>query len=207
MAIFTPSWTDTGATVIAPTNLAKGALAQGTLDLTNKRGGYLFAAIGRTGTTALLNGCWFLARRLLNNHAVAFPGVICKRLSSIAAAAQTTIATSDSNSGQKSVNVASITGFAADDYGSINAAGSVTRLEFFRVSKTATGILTADANLTISHTTAQADKVQNKADLWVFPVEGGCVVECLFDYGFETGTPENLNVAAWYQRYDSDVGA
>src|SRR5262245_33358116 len=159
MSNSTPVWTDSNVvgntTDPKATTLARGSTTRGTLDLLTKLGAYLFVRIGRGGTTALTNGCDVLIRRVLEGASnVAHPGALVPMLSSIAAASSTTCATTNSNSGQPALNVASITGFAAGD--SILIGGGTAREEWARVSKTATGILTLDRDLTFTHTTAQA---------------------------------------------------
>lgn len=149
MASATPVWTDP-TSVIAAATLARGSTSRGTLDLRTKFAARLFIKIGRGGTTALTNGVDVLVRPLVGNDAATVgyqhPGAAVQLLSQIAAANSTTVNT-DSNSGQAALNVASITGFAAGDIICIqDSGGGVTRLEWHRVSKTATGILTLDRN-------------------------------------------------------------
>jgi hypothetical protein len=211
MASATPVWTQ-AVSVVAAQVLARGSTVRGTLDLRALFGARIFARIGRGGTTALAGGTSvgvnFMARAINNNDAAgtAHPGSGNARLSSIAAAASTTCATSDSNSGQPALNVASITGFAADDVICIqDADAGVTRLEWHRVSKTATGILTLDRNLQFTHTSAGADTVRSKSDvfdpIWLF---GGSLYEVIFDYGDQTAG-ESVTVIATAQTYDSDL--
>jgi len=197
-----PVWTD-NVSVVASATLARGATTSGTIDLRSKRGAYLFVRIGRQGTAALTNGVDCLIRRTINNNGAPFPAAAIPLISQFAAAVSTTCATSDSNAGQKALNVALITGFAAGD--TILIGGGTAREEWARVSKTATGILTLDRNLQFTHTTAQADTVRNKAD--VFPgywVDGGAVVEVVFDYG-DDGAGDSVTVECLAQTYDSDT--
>jgi hypothetical protein len=209
LATVVPSYTD-NVTVVAAQVLARGSTVGGQLDLRAKFGAYLMAKIGRGGTTALTNGVDFLVRRILNNdtataggvHPAGMPGL----LSTIVAASSTTCATSNSNSGQPVLNVALITGFAAGDVICIqDSGGGVTRLEWGRVSKTATGVLTLDRNLQFTHTSAGADTVRNKADVFA-PIwmPGGSLYECLFDYGDDTAG-ESVTVICSAQTYDQDT--
>src|SRR5262249_39639517 len=196
------NWTD-NVTVVTAANLARGSTTRATLDLRTKRGAVLLAAIGKQGTTALTNGVKVLIRRTLNNDATIHPAPVVE-LTSLSAAASSTTVNVDSNSGQASVNVASITGFAAGDIICIvDSAFTPTRLEFLRVSKTAGSIITVDANLKISHTAAQADKVINKADAWAVWIDGGAKYEIIFDYG-DDGAGEAVTVVCTAQTYDSD---
>lgn len=203
MATITPNFTD-NVSVIAAASLSRGSISRATIDLRTKRGAYIFLGIGRQGTTALTNGVKVLIRRTLNNDSSCHPASVVELLSQITAASSTTV-NSDSNSGQAAINVASITGFAADDLVTIEGA-SQARLEFRRISKTATGILTADRNLENSHTAAQADNVRNKADAWVVWVDGGATYEVIFDYG-DDAAGESVTIVSKAQTYDSDTSA
>lgn len=204
----TPSFTDNVAVVAAAT-LARGSTARGTLDLRAKFGAYLFPRIGRGGTTALTNGIDVLVRRVANNDGAdgQHPAGAPAMLSSTAAASSTTCATSDSNSGQPALNVSSITGFAAGDIICIWDSGNTTfsRLEFHRVSKTATGILTLDRNLHYTHTSAGVDTVRNKADVFApIWIPGGSLWEVVFDYG-DDSAGDTAVVQCMAQTYDSDT--
>lgn len=205
MARARPTWTD-NVSVIAAAALALGSTTRGTLDLRTKYGAYLFLRIGRGGTTALTNGVSVLARRLINNDAAggAHP-VDIELLGSYAAASSTTVA-SDSASGQATLNVASVSGFVAGDLVCIqDSGGGVTRLEWHRVAKTATGILTLDRPLQYTHTAGQADTVRNKAD--VFPpqwINGGALYEIVFDYG-DDSAGESVTVQALAQTLDDQL--
>lgn len=204
MSVVTINYTDNVA-VVAAANLARGSTARGTLDLRAKLGARLFVRIGRQGTTALTNGVDVLIRALLNNDAAqgAHPAGIPALLSSTVAASSTTVST-DSNSGQPLLTVASGTGFAAGDTISIvDASFTPTRLEFHRISKISGGAITLDRNLAASHTSVQGDRVINKADVFA-PVwlDGGTLYECVFDYG-DDAAGESVTVEARAQTLDS----
>ena len=212
MAVVTINITD-NVGVVAAQVLARGSTVSGTLDLRSKLGAWLYAKIGRGGTTALSGGTTpgidVLIRRVVNNNTATAGGVhpvgMPALLSSTAAASSTTCATSDSNSGQAALNVALITGFAAGDIICIqDSGGGVTRLEWHRVSKTAAGILTLDRNLQFTHTSAGADTVRNKADvfapIWVPP---GSLYEVCFDYGDDTAG-DSATVQCLAQTLDSE---
>jgi hypothetical protein len=206
----TASFTD-NVSVVAAAVLARGSTARGTLDLRSKYGAYLFVKIGRGGTTGLTNGVDVRINRVLNND-TATPGGVhpggIPLLSSIAAAASTTIGNADANSGQAVVTVASTTSFAAGDLICIqDADAGVTRLEFQRVSKVAggaNGTLTLDRNLQYTHTSLVADTVRNKADVFA-PIwlAGGSLWEVIFDYG-DDAAGDSVTVQAKAQTYDSD---
>ena len=205
MSTTTPTYSD-NVSVIAAAVLARGSTTRGTSDLRGKHGAWLFVRLGRGGTTALSGGTTagvsVLIRRTLNNDGIIHPTGI-ELLGSTAAASSTTVNV-DSNSGQAALNVASITGFAAGDLICIqDSGGGVTRLEWARVAKTATGVLTLDANLKISHTAAQADTVRNKADVFA-PIwlDGGATWEVVIDYGDDTAG-ESVTVEVKAQTLDS----
>ncbi len=205
-----PNWSD-NVSVIAVATLAKGATARGTLDLREAVGAYLFGKIGRGGTTALSNGIDFLARRILNNESAAVgirhPSGLYPYRSDYAAAIEKTCSTSNSNAGQNEVILDSVTSLAVGDLIVITDA-SYARTEWGRISKltvaSGTGI-TLDAPLVYTHTSAQADKVRTKAE--VFPplwLPGGSVYEAIFDYG-DDSTGESAIVQALAQTYVKDV--
>lgn len=208
MATVTPSWTDNVA-VVADAVLARGSTTRGTLDLRAKFGAMLFIAIGRGGTTGLTNGVDVLIRRVLNNDGAGgvHPAAIPPLLSSIAAGISSTVNV-DSNSGQAELKVASIASIAVGDILCIqDSGGGVTRLEWARVSKLTVGSgtgVTLDRNLSYSHTSAQADTVRNKSDVFA-PIwmEGGSLYEVIFDYG-DDAAGDSVTVRAKAQTYDSD---
>lgn len=207
MSTITPTWTD-NVSVITEQVLIRGSTVRGTLDLRTKFGAMLFCKVGRGGTTALTNGVDLLIRRVLNNDAAIAGGVhpVHVALASSTTAASSTTVSSDSNSGQAALNVTSIAGFVAGDLICIqDSGGGVTRLEWQRVSKTATGVLTLDRNLQFTHTAAQADTVRNKSDvfnpIWV---PGGSLVEVIFDYG-DDSAGDSATVQALAQTDDSEL--
>lgn len=202
MATATPTWTD-NVSIVAARNLSRGSTYRATFDWRSKIGGRLLVRMGRQGTTALTNGVNVIVRPTYNNDGTIHPGTVWEALSQTAAAASTTISGSDSNSGQQAVNVASITGFAAGDLLCIvDASYTPSRLEFHRVSKTATGVLTVDTNLKTSHTTAQADRVNNKAESWNPFLNGGATYEIVFDYG-DDSAGESVTIECLAQTLDS----
>jgi hypothetical protein len=179
-------------TLATPQVIAKGALARGTLDLTSEFGAWLMIAVGKGGTATFTAGA---AVAIVPSIAQAGPSTHIHANSNLSrnqnlatVNGNTTCATSDSAAGSSTLNVASVTGFSAGDLICIqDAGGGVTRLEFARISKTATGVLTLRNNLQYTHTAAGADTVRNQAD--VFPriwVPGGDIIEVVIDYGAET---------------------
>lgn len=203
----TPSFTD-NISIIAAAVMAKGATpVRANWDLRNAFGGRLLVDIGKGGTTALAVGASVQIRPLVNALAINRPGGTT-RAQNTTTAASTTCATSDSVLGQNALNVASVTGFAAGDIICIqDSGGGVTRVEWARVSKTATGILTLDDPLIYTHTAAGADTVRNRADsfapIWL---PGGCEYEVIVDYGAET-TGDNITYRVLGQLYANDSAA
>lgn len=202
MASITPVFTD-NVSVIGAQSLSRGSRVKATLDLSSKEGAYLMAAIGRTGTTALSAGVRFSVYRLINAGGIFHPVAVAQRLSILAAATETTI-NSDSNSGTSVANVTSESGFLHGDIVTLqDAGGGVTRFEFGEVYKTATGAVHLISDLQFTHTSAQADKVRNKADafapIWL---PGGAKYLVDFDYS-ESGTGESVIVRCLAQTLDS----
>jgi hypothetical protein len=208
---FTPTLTNDGSDVIAKQVLTRGSTVRGTLDLRANFGAELFIKLGRGGTAALTTALTVRISRVPANGAlqvgVPHPSMGMSRTSQTAAAASTTVNV-DSSAGSATLNVASITNFAAGDIICIqDSGGGTTRLEWQRVSKTATGVLTLDEGLTFAHTAAQADTVRNKADvfepLWL---PGLSLWEVIADYGADT-TGDSITLQVIAQTYASESGA
>src|SRR5262245_30030588 len=178
-----PTFTD-NVTIVASATLARNATTRGTIDLRSKYGMYLFARVGRQGTTALTNGVDLIVRRTLNNDGIAHPEAPVIRGQS--AAAQSTTINADVAVSSTTLNVASTTSWAAGDQAIVGS--GTAREEWVRVARVtdATHLL-IDRPTQFAHTAVQADTVRNKADifpaLW-FP--GGALYEVIFDYGDDT---------------------
>jgi len=199
------NWSD-NLSIVAATTLARGSSTRGTIDWRTKYGGFLFCKVGRTGTNALTDGVSVIIRRVINNDGATAGAVHPSHilLTGGTAAANSTTINSDSNSAQNDVNVSSISGFSAGDFICIqDSGGGVTRLEWHRVAKTATGVLTLDRPLLFSHTAVQADTVRNKSDIHVPTfVDGGSLYEVIFDYCNDT-SGDSVTVQALGQSFDS----
>lgn len=201
--VIKPSWTDTGTSVVAAQVLARGSRARGTIDLTSKKGGYLYVRIGRGGTTALSAGIDVLIRRTVSAGTIIHPGASIPLLGQSAAAVAPTVSGSDVAAGDTEVHLSAITSLAVGDFVCIqDSGGGVTRLEWGRIAKlsvaSGTGV-TLDSPVQYAHTTGQADTVTNKADCFA-PVwlEGGCVWEVIFDYSAQS-TGESITIQALAQ--------
>ena len=199
------NWSD-NISVVAVATLARGSSTRGTIDLRTKYGCFLFCKVGRQGTAALTDGVTVLIRRILNNDG-ATAGAVHPNFITLTggtAAASSTTINSDSNSAQNDVNVSSISGFSVGDFICIqDSGGGVTRLEWHRIAKTATGILTVDRPLSFSPTSGQSDTVRNKSDILVPQfVDGGSLYEVIFDYSNDT-SGDSVTVQCLGQTYDS----
>lgn len=206
MASVTPVWTDL-VTVISDQAITRPNLVTATLDLRTKFGAYIFCRHGRVGTTALTSGVQFRVNRVPNNNGVAWPASLAPIGPGLTAATNgnTTVDT-DSNSGQRTLQVANTANFVNGDY--IIIGQGTARQEYARVVRLvggAGGDLILDRNLTNTHTAAQADTVRNKCDVWP-PVwlAGGSVYEIIADYEAST-TGDNNRVEVLAQTYDSDL--
>jgi len=192
--------------VLAAQSLAKGSIVRGTIDLTAYPGAYILPRIGRGGTTALGTAISVLIRRVYGGSSGTriHPASGQNRLGGTTAAASTTCATSDSNSGQSVLTVSSGTGFAAGDLLCIADAG-LTRTEFGRIAKISAAVITLDAPLQYTHTSAAADTVRNQSDVFT-PIwcPGGALWEVIFDYG-ASASGETVVVEALAQKYTSDI--
>jgi len=192
--------TDAGAAVIASQTLARGSAVSATRAIGTRLADYFLVKIGRQGTTALTNGVDVIFRSSANANAKAHP-TGPTFTSQIAAAVSTTVDT-DSASGQKTLQVASSTGFAAGDM--VLIGGGTAREEWARISKVvgASHDLVMDRNLEYSHTAAQADTVRNKADIFPpFRWEGPGNVEVVIDYG-DDSAGESVTVEVLVQSED-----
>ena len=182
----TPVWNDNQSVVAATTISAGGATVTGTMDLRGLPGAWLSIWIGRKGTTALASAIVVEIERVNNNGAAA-PGAVAAPVFSVQSqtatpTSQTTCSGSDSSAGSKTLNVASVSNFAANDIICIYDSG-FTRLEFARVSKFTTGVLTLDRPLLYTHRAVDTDAVTRLADRWTTWVEGGSLIRVMFDYG------------------------
>ncbi len=200
MASTTPSWTDGGGTVIAFTTLPLNGTVRGTLDLRGKYGARLFAAIGRTATTALTNGVDLRVQAVPNNDGIRTLAPVVSRLSQFAAGVIPTI--SATNIGDTSVVVSANTSLVKDDLVYIHTPTTFANGEFARISRINGTTIQLDAPLKLTH--SASDNFANKADAWSFWLSGGSVYEVIFDYG-DDAAGGSVRVVCYYQTYDSDT--
>jgi hypothetical protein len=216
MATFTPSWTDTAATVVSPQILARGSTVRGTIDLRSKVGAWVFIGVGRGGTTALTNGVNVEVRRTLNNDGKLMPGSPYAAFLTDTAAAYLKQINNGAGYAAGAVDmVLDGTGTPAADedlcfFGLTTAPDSsangdaLTSIEFCRVSKFVTATVTVDAGIKVAK--VDNEYLTNKANLWSVWCEGGSVYELVFDYG-DDAAGEKVGVVAYSQTMDSVTSA
>lgn len=184
-----PTWTETliaafnssGLTV----SLSRNATLVDEVDARSKFAVKFLIRCGRTSTAALTNGVDFIIRPKTGGTGagVKVAGTSFAVRSSFAAAVTTTISGANVAAGDTTLNVVSTTGWAVGDIG-ILAAGTTSREEWFRVARvTDSTHLLIDSPCQYAHTTAQADALFNKSDVWVVELDGGCKYEIVADYG------------------------
>lgn len=170
MAVLTP----TTPTFLSPAPIPVAVLADGaigtvyTLDLRTKFGAWLLTRIGRRAATALTRAGYVAVRRTFSGG-FTHPSTAYDRVSNVAAAASTTVA-SGGASGTNTVVLTSATGFSIGDTICLHSDdSSANRVEFSRITGISTNTLTVERNFTVSHNAG--DRVTNQADvfdaLWV----------------------------------------
>jgi hypothetical protein len=209
----TPSWTD-GVAVTAIATLAKGAVSRSTINLSNIPGMYLTMFIGRTGTTALDVGIAVRVRRTIALSPImqAAGAPVFAATSDVAAAVSGVCAASGNNAGVTSLTLNAAKTFVAGTSGDIilavldSTSVPTTASEFVRQAfPTSTTVKLLDAP-TISAHNSTAHNVADKANMWQAWIEGGCIVEVIFDYSTAT-TGDTVVIGAYAQRLDSMVSA
>jgi len=199
----TPTWTD-NVSVKTMASLARNATSRSTLDLRTKWGAYVFARIGRGGTTALSTGVIVMAKRTINNDAVSHvSGAAASFIGSTTAAISTTAAAAGNNAGVSSLTVASTTSFVAGDIIFVAAASpAAADSEWCRVADiTSATVFLLDEPTRFAHNDV-AHTVRNKSDLFTMWLEGGATYEIIFDYG-DPAAGDAVTVQAFAQTLDS----
>lgn len=208
MATLVPVWSD-NVSVIAAQVLARNANPLvGSLDLRTKKWGYLYPKFGRGGTTALTNGVRLLVLPELNNGGASVGANHPQQfdyISSTVAAVSPTV-NANAAAGDVTLGITSQTGIVAGEPICIqDAGGGVTRLEWNVVSRliSTTGIALV-LPLSFAHTSAQADTVRSKADIFPrIPVTGGTLWKVVIDYG-DDAAGDSITVQVLAQTYDYD---
>ncbi len=208
----TPSWTDSGTTIIAPQCLARGNNLRATVDLRTVFGARIHTAMGRGGTTAVTApGAGCIVRQIPNNGAL-------RNLQPWGSMFMTAPA---SGAIVKLINNgpgygAGVTSFTVDGTGTpvmdewycmwgVTAipanATALTTAEFVRCSNFATNVLYTDAPTLYAH--ADNEILTNRAEMGLFDLPGGSVYEIIFDY-LSHAAGESIAIAAWSQTYNSN---
>jgi hypothetical protein len=174
MATITPT-TPTFTQVIAPVVVTNGNLGtRTTLDLTTKRGAYLYGRIGRRTTTALTRS-GYIAVRPTNNTSLSLPGSRFDLVSSIAAAISTTLNGAVSAAATTYV-LTSATSFAIGDVLCLHSDDTnANRVEFSKVAGISSNTITPDFSIAIAHN--NADRVTTQGDVFASYIPGGDIYE------------------------------
>jgi hypothetical protein len=207
MSTVAPVYTDSGTAVLSIQTLALHANVSATVDLSTKRGAWLFAAYGRQGTTARTAGIAVLVRRMINGGVIEQPTPPTFVGDAATATRVTcTAAGTPNNAGVTSITTATNTGIVAGDIIFIDDTGNagIGSSEWARVSfATSSTVLLLDRPTQYAHNSTNAH-VSNHAD--VFPpvwIEGGCFAEVIFDDG-ASSTGDTNAVRCLMATYDSD---
>lgn len=212
MATFTPVWTDSGTEVISPRCMARNTIVRSTVDLRTAVGAYLFAGIGRGGTTALTNGVVFRARRVPNNDGIHFAADYVQYTSTTAAAVLKLINNGSNYSAGATTMTIDGTGTPAVGntlcfWGQTSIPAdttALTTLEFLRCAKSNTTSLTTDTTTMQTHN--DNEYITTMADTWSVWVPGGSVYEVIFDYG-DDAAGESVAIVCYSQTYTHDASA
>lgn len=198
-----PFWTDNVTIILAA--VAQGAKSSTTLNLTEKRGAWLYIALGRldnagiTGTPLTVS-----VRGTPDDLSINHPDSSLSRTGNSVTSDGDTTVDADVAQGARVLSVAATTNFAIGDLIYIGATDG-TRGEFAKVVAIDAGVsLTVDADLINAHTAAQADVVFNQTDvfsrIWI---GGGSVMAIEANYLSASAGPD-IWVHVWAQTYDGD---
>ncbi len=197
-----PFWTDDVSVLdaeVVPGN--KSSLA--TLNLSGKRGAWLYVMIGKLDSTGVTGTPLGIIVRSdgLTNH----PNSNLSRVAGNVTANGETAVDVDVAEFARVLSVAATTNFAIGDRIYIGAADASARAEIANVVAIDAGVsLTVDAELLFAHTAVQADIVVNKADvfsrIWI---GGGSSMAIEANYLSASDGPDAW-VKIWAQTYDGD---
>ena len=216
----TPNWTD-NLPLIVPTALIKGSatalqVSRATLDLRTKKGAMLFLAIGTGGSTAIVNPCNAIVRRILNSDAT---GTHQYATPLVQYSGRTTSGVRQINNGSN--YVLGTTSFIFDGSGGTahaiddklffwgvttipTASGAINPTFGCEVVRCAGGLTTPliiDAGTKYAH---NDNEFIGNADSWSCWLPGGSMYEVIFDYTGATAG-EACAVMADYQLYLGDT--
>lgn len=214
MSNTTPVWTD-GTAILAIQLLARGAVARGTIDLSDKHGARIGLFIGRLDTTGITSTAPIKVqiRRIFTtpNPDIKMPGAPdFAATSNVTAAVQGVCEDSGNpnNAGVTSLTLDAAKTFAAGQNGEIilficdNPAAPTTASEFVRqAAATSSTVKLLDAPTISAHNNV-AHTVADQADNWFPWIEGGCTYEVIFDYG-AAADGGSVVIGAYAQTLDS----
>lgn len=175
MATITPT-APTFTTLLSPQVVTTGNIGSlaTPLDLTAKRGAYLYGFIGRRAATALTRSAYIMVRPSNNGNTVV-PTAVHDMVSSIATAISNTVA-SGGASGATTVTLTSATSFAAGDVICLHSDdGNASRVEFARVLLVSSNTLTVDTPFETSHNAN--DRVTTMGDVFRTFIPGGDIYD------------------------------
>lgn len=174
MATITPTAL-TYSTIVAPVVVTNGNQGtRTTLDLTTKRGAWLYGFIGRRAATALTRS-GLIAIRPTQNSTQPIPGTRYDMVSSIVAAISTTLNGAVSAAATTYV-LTSATSFVVGDVLCLHSDdGNANRVEFSRVHSISSNTITPEFAALIAHN--NADRVTTQGDVFVTWLPGGDVYE------------------------------
>jgi hypothetical protein len=204
-----PSWSEP-TQVLAPTLVGTGGVsARASINVQNKRGGYLFCRAMPTTSATPSAGINLVIRRILNGTPAGGAGTVdIGHPNGIILNAGTTanVATTLSATPSIPTNVVTLTSgtsFAAGQFvGLVNSVSSPTAIDWARVSKIASTTLTLDRNLTNS-AIASGWVISNNAfipsPIWIDGTPGTDEWEVIWDNGAETTVAYVVEVWAQIQ--------
>lgn len=174
MATITPTAL-TYSQIFAPVVVATGNLGtRYTLDLTTKRGAWLYGRIGRRAATALTRS-GLIAIRPTKNSTLPLPATVYDMVSNIIAAISTTLNGAVSIADATYV-LTSATSFAVGDVLCLHSDdSSANRVEFSRVASISSNTITPEFAVSVAHNSA--DRVTTQADVFARWLPGGDVYE------------------------------
>ena len=213
--ITTPTFSE--VLIFGPETISRGDTRRYVVDLRTAYGARVMVQIGRKNNVALTIGVGVRVNRILTFDAsgglppyssggpftVGHPAPEYSAVGQIEAAASTLV-NADSAAGDLVLNVTSSAGFAAGDVIAIGG-GSHANWEVRRVARVPPGGVTlqVEAPLQFAHTAADSDEVNNKADVYSIPIDGGSFIEVIIDYG-ASAAGGNIDYVIFQQTYLND---
>lgn len=198
-----PFWTDN--VTVRQTEVIPGGKSSTTLDLTEKRGAWLYITLGKMDSGVITGEPIRVSvRGTPDDVSINHPNASESRVGNDVTADGDAVVDVDVAAGDRLLPVDNTTDFAIGDLVYIGATDG-TRGEFARVAAINAGVsLTVDADIINAHTAAQGDAVVNQADvfnrIWI---GGGSVMAIEVNYLSASAGPHTW-VNIWAQTYDGD---